>query len=233
MKLIRADKKLKLLYPQLRSRHLHEALAHQLATTHDGKPLAKGTQISLQTPLRTDALDRHLEQLKLPVFSPDIPIVFETRHWLVIDKPAGIPSHPISLFDTATITHWAFSRFASIAQEFTQIQPTITPHRLDTGTSGLLIVAKNHAGYDHWRQLFNSHLVKKTYLAWSWGTPGFSKTIVNDSIDRHPTDPRKRVVSANGRNARSHIRIVKQVGDYCQCQVTTSTGVTHQVRVHL
>jgi 23S rRNA-/tRNA-specific pseudouridylate synthase len=62
-----------------------------------------------------------------------VPVVLDASEFLIIDKPAGMPGHPISVHDFNTVTHWAFSHFPELRTEFNEeTQPTLVPHRLDT-----------------------------------------------------------------------------------------------------
>lgn len=239
--LTRVERLLREKFPELSRRMVVESLEHALVLSPRGKRLRKGERVERRFPLNVDGLSNHLENLKRGNPLLDFPIVFETDSWLVIDKPAGISSHPVSLLDQNTVSHWAVAKFPEmIAREFGLIQPMVTPHRLDTGTSGALIVAKTKASFEMWRKQFQRKEVTKTYLAWCWGEPSQASYTVETPIAHDLADRRRmRVVTLQGKyrlpvqKARTCFSVVKQVADHFLCEVVCKTGVTHQVRVHL
>lgn len=231
-KTVRVLSLLRTQFPTLKTSHLREALTAGLVTLR-GKPLKKGDRVSPHTPIQTTALETHLRELRKPSFCPELTVIKEEESWWIIDKPTGIASHPLSLFEKNTITHWAFSQFPEILSEFPEIQPTITPHRLDTGTSGLLIVAKNNRAYDEWRSYFKQRLVTKVYLAWCWGNPPNDRFVIRMPLETQKSDRRRVVSSRSGREAVSEIVVIHREDGRFLCKITTQTGVTHQVRAHL
>ena len=131
-----------------------EAFDGGLVEGPHGKRVRKGDKFPNVNSLDCEKLKAHLGVIQEG--NPDlvVPVCAVGADYVVIDKPAGIPSHPLSLFDRNTITHWAFARFPQTRDEFPNIQPTITPHRLDTGTSGLLVVALTADSFQRWRGAF-------------------------------------------------------------------------------
>lgn len=171
----------------------------------------------------------------------EIPVLLEHQSYAVIDKPAGVKSHPLSLFDVDTVTHWAFARYPEMATKFQEALPTVVPHRLDTGTSGCLIVARDAAEYARWRERFQAKEVRKTYQAWCWGTPSSTEMQVQGWMVHDPSDRRKMILrrqetlEEEGPQLRSEseIRLLEQRGKMFRAEIECRTGVTHQVRVHL
>lgn len=235
----RADKILKSLFPTLTSRHVDEALEASLVTKN-GKKIKKGTYL-LPLEIETSALSQHLENLKRGNRDLKLVVINETPEEWIIDKPAGMVSQPLSLFDRETPTHWAFAKDPGLLKEFGEVQPTLTPHRLDRGTSGLLIVCRNKLSFQKWRLAFEKKEVKKKYLAWCVGNVPSNELEMREPIGHHPSDPRKMVVVSGLENkyrmplleAHTQARLRQKKGPFSLWEVECSTGVTHQVRVHM
>lgn len=234
----RLDHWLKKKYPTLTQRQIQEALERNLVVNERGKPLKKGLRLDTLPPnIDFGGLDLHINKLKSGR-QIDIEVIYEDEEIVVIDKPAGLPSHPISLFDEWTVTGWARNKYPLLNESFDTIQPTFAVHRLDTETSGLLILSKNKESFEDWRQKFSNHEVKKEYFAWCWGKP-YSTNFENQSPIGHlPNDPR-RMTSLNSskspiQKASSQFEVIQQSSQsYFLCKVLCTTGATHQVRVHL
>ena len=237
---VRADKLIKQYFPDLTNRQVEESLERGMVVSVRGKSLAKGAKVVPEN-VNVTKLREHLGAMRLGNPSLSIPIIHETPDYWVIDKPAGIASHPISLLETHTVTHWAFAQCPQLSKEFPAIQPTLSPHRLDTGTSGCLIVARTANGFETWRKRFSSKEVTKRYLAWCWGNPKQKEFEVNYSL-AHSLDDKRMAVPALGEtytvpvmSAQSLIRVLCTLedGKLSLVEVICTSGVTHQVRVHL
>ena len=141
-----------------------------------------------------------------------------------------------------SITAWMRKKHPEINQLFLEPQPTLTPHRLDTGTSGVLIVALSPVSFKSWRERFKNKEITKTYLAWCWGAPENDEYVVDYSI-AHAIGDSQRMVVVKGESghrppvldALSYVKVVKRLPEHSLflAQVVCRTGVTHQVRVHL
>lgn len=238
---MRVDHWLRQRYPQLSRRHVEEALSQRFVTTPGGGSLARGGSVDLQAPPLCARLEGHLATLLSGNPALSVPIILELPDLVVVDKPAGMPSHPLSLLERDTITHWAMARYPEICRWATQCQPTITPHRLDTGTSGALLVARTGAGYEQWRRRFTQKHVEKTYLAWCWGKGPAAPAVCKFDIAHAPGDRRRMVALPAGRtreperifSAETRIRTREQFAGYFLAELAMHTGVTHQIRVHM
>ena len=236
----RAASSLRDRYPQLTRRQIEEALEAGLCT-FEGRHLKKGDRISGPDVLDSRALDAHLQTLRVGNPSVVMSVLKEEEDFVIVDKPAGVKSHPLSLFDNDTVTQWAFGRYPAMRDAFAEALPTVVPHRLDTGTSGILVVAKNPAAYQQWRVRFQEKQVMKAYQAWCWGKPAQAKFEVDVTMAHDSRDRRRMVVVKDGPTpppphlpSHSSIQVVEQRGeDQVRVEVVCRTGVTHQVRVHL
>jgi 23S rRNA pseudouridine1911/1915/1917 synthase len=211
-----------------------------LVTDLEGKGLGKNDGISALDDLDFSPLKVHLKKLSSGNSNLACKIIFEAKDYLIIDKPAGIHCHPISLLEDNTVTHWALYHFPETGKNFDKIQPEITPHRLDRDTSGLLIVCKTRSSFEEWRKKFHAKSVTKTYLAWVWGDckGGLIENHLTKTSDR---GNKMKVVQGGGKTlykqyfASSLVSLVKKEERYpaSLVKIICRTGVTHQVRVHL
>ncbi len=174
-----------------------------------------------------------------PDASIPLHVVFEDAHLLVIDKPAGLVVHPARGHESGTLVnallaHGGFDRGAldrATAARDGHLRPGIV-HRLDKGTSGLLVVAKDEPTREGLKASFAAHAVDREYVAI---VVGRARDATFDTTHaRHPTD-RLRFTSraAEGRPAVTHVRVLEALGPATLVACTLETGRTHQIRVHL
>lgn len=169
------------------------------------------------------------------VMAQDIPlnILYEDRHLLVIDKPAGMVIHPAPGHREGTLVNAILHRCDDLSGIGGVIRPGIV-HRLDKETSGVLLVAKNDETHRHLSDQFKAHQVKKTYKALVFGSPGEDEGVIELPVGRHPEDRKKMSTkSRRGKDAVTRWRVVRRYGEVTLLDVDIETGRTHQIRVHL
>lgn len=236
----RVDRWIKHRFPGLTARHIAEACQKRLVVTGEGRPLAKGDYLR-QNLLSFERLETHLATLRQGNGSVNLPILYEDDAIVVVDKAAGLPSQPISLFDSTTVSHWALAKYPEVGAEFPEVQPVLTPHRLDIETSGVQVVAKRRGAFELWRQAFGRKEVVKKYWAWCWGQPERQTFEIDVSLAHHPSDTRRMVVATTDRyrapvmRAESSISVLERLSErgIFLAEVFCRTGATHQVRVHM
>ena len=164
----------------------------------------------------------------------DIPltIVYEDPDLVVVDKPAGMVVHPAAGHDSGTLVNALLHRIKDLSGIGGELRPGIV-HRLDKGTSGLMVVAKNDHAHESLSRQFAEREVEKEYGALVWGVVQAGRRI-DLPIGRDPNDRQK--MSARSRRARHAVTRITRARHYrgvTLCQVAIQTGRTHQIRVHL
>ena len=168
---------------------------------------------------------------------PDVllTIVFEDDDVLVVDKPAGLVVHPGAGHHRGTLVQGALAHVPTLAGVGDPARPGIV-HRLDHGTSGLLVVAKTQDAYDSLVGQFGARSVERRYLALVWGHPDDEVGLIDAPIGRSVRRPTRMTVSASGREARTRFEVQErftQPVDVALIACRLETGRTHQIRVHL
>jgi 23S rRNA pseudouridine1911/1915/1917 synthase len=169
------------------------------------------------------------------VLAQDIPlqILYEDRHLLVIDKPAGMVIHPAPGHREGTLVNAILHHCDDLSGIGGVIRPGIV-HRLDKETSGVLLVAKNDETHRHLSDQFKGHRVRKTYKALVFGSPREDEGVIALPVGRHPADRKKMSTnSRRGKEAVTRWRVVERYGEVTLLDVGIETGRTHQIRVHL
>jgi 23S rRNA pseudouridine1911/1915/1917 synthase len=154
---------------------------------------------------------------------------------VVVDKPAGLVVHPGAGNPDGTLVNGLLAKFPDIAAVGAPERPGIV-HRLDSGSSGLLVVARTAAASEALIGQFAAHTASRQYLALVWAHPTAAHGIVDAPIGRDPADPTKMAVVAGGRPARTEYEVVDNLaaeGDVALLRCRLETGRTHQIRVHL
>jgi 23S rRNA pseudouridine1911/1915/1917 synthase len=194
-------------------------------------------------PSRASARLRGGEAVHLTVPTPiaavpapeDIPlrVVYEDQHLLVIDKPAGLVVHPGAGQAQGTLVNALLHLVKDLSGVGGVLRPGIV-HRLDRGTSGLLVVAKDDEAHRALVRQFAGRTVEKEYLAIVHGLPKARTGTITLPIGRDPVHRQRMSVRApRGRAARSDYTVVEAFDGAALVRVRIHTGRTHQIRVHL
>ncbi len=193
--------------------------------TKPNHPIKAGQAISIDVPEPVDPTPQ-AEPLPLPVLYQDSDLV-------VVDKPAGMVVHPAAGHSGGTLVNALLHHVADLSGIGGERRPGIV-HRLDRGTSGLMVVAKNDRAHVELARQFQAREVEKDYLALVWGEVMAGRRI-DAPIGRDPSNRQK--MSAKARRSREAVTRIVRAEHFGRAltlaQVAIHTGRTHQIRVHL
>jgi len=167
--------------------------------------------------------------------SVEVPVLHEDEDVLVVDKPPGLVVHPGAGHAGATLVHGLLARYPELREVGEPDRPGLV-HRLDRGTSGLMVVARNPDAYEELVHQLSTHAVERTYTALVWRHPEHRQGVIDAPIGRSRRDPLRMAVSLDGRPARTHYRVDATYSEPAEVALLTcelETGRTHQIRVHL
>lgn len=161
----------------------------------------------------------------------ELKIIFEDEHIIVIDKPAGVVSHPSVGFVGPSVPGVLLARGVQLSTSGAQERQGIV-QRLDVGTSGLMVLAKGERAYSRLKQAFRDRSVKKTYHALCQGHPDPANGTIDTPIARSQKHDYKFTIAPDGKNAVTHYRTIELLPAAALMEIGLETGRTHQIRVH-
>jgi 23S rRNA pseudouridine1911/1915/1917 synthase len=162
-------------------------------------------------------------------------VLHEDEDLLVIDKPAGLVVHPGAGHRGSTLVHGLIARYPELRGVGQAERPGLV-HRLDRGTSGLMVVARTQDAYEELVHQLSTHAVERVYTALVWRHPEHPQGVVDAPIGRSRRDPLRMTVAIDGRESRTHYHVDRTFTDPVESALLTcqlETGRTHQIRVHL
>jgi 23S rRNA pseudouridine1911/1915/1917 synthase len=200
----------------------------------DGKPAKSNQAMKAGQTIAVD-LPEPVEPVPQPEALP-LPIVYQDRDLIVVDKPAGMVVHPAAGHADGTLVNALLHYVDDLSGIGGEKRPGIV-HRLDRGTSGLMVIAKHDSAHEELARQFADREVEKEYIALTWGEVMAGRRI-DAPIGRDPTN-RKKMAPASARVRRSREAVTRIVRAEHFGRVLTLAGVaihtgrTHQIRVHL
>lgn len=202
----------------------------------DGDVLVNGGQAKTSYKLHpNDEIEIDLVISPLMTFAPeDIPleIIYEDTALLVVNKPAGMVVHPAAGAKSGTLANALAYHFGQLSKLAGLSRPGII-HRLDKGTSGLLVVAKTEQAHENLADQFRNREVFKSYVALVHGNVEQASGRIEQPIARDPGNRTRMAVIRSGRAALSVYRVRRHYDRFTLLDVELKTGRTHQIRVHL
>jgi len=182
-----------------------------------------------------DVTSRAEEQALEPEREVEVPVVYVDDDVIVVDKPAALVVHPGAGNARGTMVAGLLARYPELAGVGAPERPGVV-HRLDKGTSGLLVVARTEDAYDSLVAQLSARAVERRYTALVWGHPEPPTGLVDAPIGRSRRDPTRMAIAAGGREARTGYAVERTFTEpvevaLVECKL--ETGRTHQIRVHL
>lgn len=204
--------------------------------TVDGRPARSGkVRIEVGQAVTIDFVEADTEQRPEPDPTVPVEVVFEDEHLVVIDKRDGQVVHPGAGNPDNTLVNGLLAVYPEIADVGEPDRPGIV-HRLDKGTTGLLVVARSQMAYESLVAALSAHEVSRQYLALCWGQVENERGVVDAAIGRSAKQRTRMAVNPEGKPARTHYEVLARrlddpVVTLVQCEL--ETGRTHQIRVHM
>ncbi|HET9672862.1 MAG TPA: RluA family pseudouridine synthase [Actinomycetota bacterium] len=161
---------------------------------------------------------------------PPVPIRYEDEHLAVVAKPAGLVTHPTAGRRTGTLVNRLLGMGVPLAPAGGPLRPGVV-HRLDAGTSGVLVVAKTDEAFAELRELFRDHRVDRRYVALVRGAVANDAFSVEAALGRRAA--RIVVDATDGRRAETRFEVRERFAAATLLEAAPRTGRTHQIRVHL
>jgi 23S rRNA pseudouridine1911/1915/1917 synthase len=163
---------------------------------------------------------------------PGLTVVYEDDDIVVVDKPPGVAAHPTPGWAGPTVLQGLLAAGHTIATSGAAERQGIV-HRLDAGTTGLMVVAKSEHAYSALKRAFREREVDKTYHALVQGHPDPLRGTIDAPIARHPSGDGRFAVVAGGRPAVTHYETLEAFRAASLAEIRLETGRTHQIRVHM
>lgn len=199
--------------------------------SQNGKVLSKADRL-IEDALLEIVLPEPKNALEVkPVEVSDLKLVFQDDHIVVIDKPAGVASHPSVGWDGPTVPGALLALGVEISTSGAQERQGIV-QRLDVGTSGLMVLAKSERAYSVLKQAFRDRTVHKIYHAIIQGLADPLSGTFDAPIGRHPKHDFKFAVMQGGKPSVTHYETLEAFRSASLVEIELETGRTHQIRVH-
>jgi 23S rRNA pseudouridine1911/1915/1917 synthase len=198
--------------------------------TLDGQTLRKSDLLS--DGLLTVTLPTSGDERAEPAVPGGLPIVYEDDDLAVVDKPVGVAAHASPGWTGPTVVGALAAVGMTLANSGPPERQGIV-HRLDVGTSGLMVVAKSDAAYSGLKRAFKEREVDKTYHALAQGHLDPTEGTIDAPIGRHPTSDYKFAVTSDGRHSVTHYAVLEMMPAASLLEIELETGRTHQIRVHM
>ena len=199
----------------------------------DGKPLHKSDRLQVGSLLQVDpdGLEPKAAEAK-PAPVDGMRVLYDDDDCVVIDKPVGVAAHPSPGWTGPTVVGGLAAAGYRISTSGAAERTGIV-HRLDVGTSGVMVVAKSEHAYTSLKRQFKERTVDKIYHAVVQGQLDPFRGTIDAPIDRHPNHDYRFAVVAGGKPSITHYETLEAFAHASLVEVHLETGRTHQIRVHM
>ena len=160
----------------------------------------------------------------------DLPIVYEDDDVIVIDKPAGMVTHPAHGATSGTLVNALLAYVRTLPGDI--LRPGLV-HRLDRDTSGLLVVAKTEEALSALGKAMKARHIHREYLGLVSGIPTHPRGTIDGAVGRDPHNRLKYTITADGKPAVTHYEVAETLNNAAELLFRLETGRTHQIRVHM
>ena len=207
----------------------------------DGQVMRNGIPCTKQT-AKTKAGEVYVVTVppaeEMTIKGEDIPldVLYEDDHLIVVNKPVGMATHPAAGSKTGTLVHALLHHCKGNLSGIGGVERPGIVHRLDKGTSGVMVVAKDDIAHQHLSKQFKDRTLDRRYLAICYGTPTEREDYIDGNIGRSPKNRKKMaVIKGGGKPAKTNYKVLcsQYQYDLCLVELKLHTGRTHQIRVHM
>jgi len=213
------------------SRSFAAEVAEAGGVTVDGVVLGKSDRLRADSWLEVSWQAKEAPSI-VPVSVPDLTVVYDDDDLVVIDKPVGVAAHPSVGWTGPTVLGALAGAGFRISTSGASERAGIV-HRLDAGTSGLMVVAKSERAYTELKRQFHDREVSKIYHAVVQGHPDPLSGTIDAPIGRHPSSSWKFAVTTDGKHSVTHYETLEAFPSASLLEIHLETGRTHQIRVHM
>ena len=197
-----------------------------------GRPAAKSDRVPAGEWLEVTLPPPPAAVLANPEPVPGMTVLYEDDDIIVVDKPVGVAAHPTPGWTGPTVLQGLLAAGHTVATSGAAERQGIV-HRLDAGTTGVMVVAKSEHAYSVLKQAFRERTVDKVYHALVQGHPDPFRGTIDAPIARHPSGDGRFAVVSDGRPSVTHYDTLEAFRAATLLEVHLETGRTHQIRVHM
>lgn len=198
----------------------------------DGRVVGKGDRLPPGAWLEVELPEVTPAPSTLPTAVPGLRVVYDDADVVVVDKPVGVAAHPSPGWTGPTVVGGLAAAGYRVSTSGAAERQGVV-HRLDVGTTGLMVVAKSERAYTALKRAFKERTPEKVYHAVVQGHPDPTAGTIDAPIGRHPTLDYRWAVVAGGRPSVTHYATLEAMRAATLLEIHLETGRTHQIRVHM